>query len=195
MLLRSLASLATVGAVLLACAPSPPPGIPSSASVHSGGLKGGPFWTWTSHLEHGCAVWMANDSWANVQLLLESQCEGDRARGYLPGRGVIYANYEDFLVFRGYWPWSDADHDDRMVSNAKGMISDVLPCGHSIAVQEAGEIRMLAREALAAAQTDRERRMLARVVQRLDKLKGSTLASGGSGCTDYDVADARIDVW
>jgi hypothetical protein len=138
---------------------------------------------------------MANDSWANVQLLLESQCEGDRARGYLPGRGVIYSNQDDFLIFRAYWPWSDTDHGDRMVFDAKGMMSGVLPCGRSITAQETGEIRMLARKALAAAETDRERRMLARAVQRLDSLKGSTLASGGSGCTDYDVADARIDVW
>ena len=180
---------------LFGCAPAGvPAGIPPDASVHWS-LKGNFSWTWARNLRHGCAAWMAKDSWADVQLLVDVQCGSGREEKYLPGRGLSYFSSSDHLTFSGYWPWSQDGYSKLMVFDEAGMVSHILPCPHSLSADQIDRMRIVAREALASAQTDGERRILTRVQQRLAVLDGAKLASSQAGCTDYDASLERVDVW
>lgn len=176
---------------LAGCAPT---GIPGGAAAHWE-LKGGFYWTWTRNFEHGCAAWMAKDSWADVQLLVDSKCEGARERSWLAGRGLSYLSFEDRLTFMGYWPWSDEAYSELMEFDDQGMFRGVRPCPYSLSADQIAEMRIVAREALAESQTEGEKRVLARVAQRLAALRGAKLASSQGGCTDHDASGKEIDAW
>jgi hypothetical protein len=143
---------------------------------------------------------MAKDRWANVQLAVDSQCEGRRAERYLAGHGVTYSSISDYLAFRGYWPWTQAEYFELMVFDSEGMISDIRPCPHTLSPEQINALEVLAQEALAAATTDGERRVLARVSERLAAANGEALASGQEGCTDmppdwHNASIQRQDPW
>jgi hypothetical protein len=127
---------------------------------------------------------MAKDRWANVQLILDSPCEGDREEGFLEGRGISYFSSSDFLVFHGFWRWSQEEYFDLIEFDSEGMTSNIRPCPHSLLPEQLDELRVLAQEALEATTTDGERRMISRVVERLSVVNGAALASGQGGCTD-----------
>lgn len=165
---------------LSGCAPA---GIPAGASRHWD-LKSSFYWTWTRSSDHGCSAWMAKDSWATVQLIVESECEGRRDLGYLEGRGVSYSSVSDFLVFKDYWPWTQHEYHNLIVYDSEGMTSEIRPCPHVLPPEQISALRVLAQEALAEATTDAERRVLARVDERLAATDGAALASGQEGCTD-----------
>lgn len=189
-------SLVLCCAVLSGCSP---PGIPFGASVHWD-LKSGFYWTWTRRLEHGCTTWMAKDHWANVQLILDSPCEGERANGYLDGQGLTYFSVSDYLAFRGYWPWTQEEYFNLMVFDDAGMISDIRPCPHALSPEQLDALEVLAHEALREAKTDGEIRVLARVAERLAVTDGAALASGQEGCTDmppdwHGASIQRQDPW
>lgn len=187
-------------ALLLLCGTSAcaPVGIPARASAHWD-FKGGFHWTWTSNLEHGCAAWMANDRWADVQLLVDSHCESTRQTTQPTGRGVSYFSASDHLTFHGYWPWSGDLYSKLTVFDENGMISDIRPCPYALSAKQIEAMLTVAQEAHTAAQTDAERRVLARLRQRITSLSGATLASGQGGCTDlpaeYNAPVRRDDVW
>lgn len=177
-----------------------PPGVPTSAAASYDWKGSGMYWTWTRSFQHGCAAWMASDDYASVQLLVGSRCEGKRQTGYLRGRGLTHLSFEPHLTFRGYWPWSDADHTAQIVFDEKGMISSVRPCPYSLSEDQIAAMRLVADEAQAEAQTDAEKRVLKHVTERLSTLKGDRLASGQAGCTDFGPADRgsgrqRPDAW
>lgn len=187
--MRLLALLIICG--LSGCAPA---GIPAGATPHWE-LKGGRYWTWVRPLEGGCAAWTAKQDWASVQLRVRSKCKSGPTNGYLEGQGLSYLSFEDELVFSGYWPWSQEEHFKLLVFDEAGMLKDVLPCPYSLSAQQIDAMRVVAREAVADARTDSERRVLNRVAQRLAMLGGGNLASGQSGCSDRDDAVESIDVW
>ena len=54
---------------LSSCAPS---GITFDASVYLS-LKGDSYWTWSQTLELDCSSWIAKESWASVQLVVDTQ--------------------------------------------------------------------------------------------------------------------------
>lgn len=186
--------LIIVSAGLSGCAPS---SIPSGASVHWG-VEGGLYWTWTQKLKHGCAAWMAVESWANVQLLVDSQCDGKGHTDLNAERGLSYLSAEDHLTFQGYWPWTENDHFQRIIYDRKGMISSVRPCGYLLSENQISGMRIVTREAYNHALTNEEKRVLARIDQRLSALGNKALASGQGGCTDLpidrDTSPVR-DVW
>lgn len=189
--------LACIG--LASCAPAPPVGIPRGAHA-AWSLKGDWTWTWTRTLPSGCVAWMAKDRWASVQLALDSRCEEERDEGRLDGRGVSYFSSSDFLVFYGYWPWTQEEYHSLIEYDAEGMTSHIRPCPHSLAPEQLHELRALAQGALDAATTDGERRMLTRIAERLAATDGAALASGQSGCTDlppdwYRGARPRQNPW
>jgi hypothetical protein len=138
---------------------------------------------------------MAKDSWADVQLSVQSKCEGARARGRLAGRGLSYFSVEDHLTFHGYWPWSQQDYFKLIVFDNGGMVRDVRPCPYSLTAKQLDEMRIVAREAISDARTIEERRVLARVGKRLATLDGAKLASSQGGCTDYNASVEDVDVW
>ena len=193
---KSIALLALC-AGLAACAP---PSVPSGASTSYDWYNGHFTYTWRRTLPTGCAVWMTTDRWADVQLIVDSRCEGRREEGYLDGRGVGYFSSSDFLTFRGYWPWTQDEYFDLIEFDSEGMISHIRPCPHSLSPEQLAELRALVQEALEAATTDAERRMLNRVVERLAATNGAALASGQGGCTDlpsdwYQGAHPRQNPW
>lgn len=178
---------------LSACTPvDTPTGIPTSATPHWS-LKGGFHWTWTQKLESGCAYWMAKESWVAVEILVNAKCE--RKSNQTAGRGISYFSVEDHLTFNGYWPWSQDDYFNLIEFDGDGMIINVRPCPHSLSAQQINEMKVVAHQALAAAQTDGERRVLARIKRRLAALDGRSLASSQSGCTDYNARVENVDVW
>lgn len=168
---------------LTSCAPPPPAGVPRGAHAEWS-LKGDWTWTWEHTLTSGCVTWMAKDRWADVQLVLDSRCEGQRGDGYLDGRGISYFSSSDFLVFHGFWPWTQEEYFDLIEYDSEGMTSHIRPCPHSLAREQLDQLRALAQAALDAATTDGERRMLTRVGERLAATDGTALASGQGGCTD-----------
>jgi hypothetical protein len=164
------------------CAPARPPGVPNGADAEWS-LKGDWAWSWERTLHSGCAAWRAKDSYAHVQLVVDVQCEGQRL-GYLTGRGISYLSFSDHIVFNGYWPWTQEEYFNLMVFDSEGMISDIRPCPHVLSAEDLGELRVITQEALAAATTEGERRVLTRIDERLAVTNGAALASGQSGCTD-----------
>ena len=168
---------------LISCAPPAPAGVPRGAHA-AWSLKGDWTWTWKRALGEGCVAWMAKDSWADVQLILDSRCEGERGEGLLDGRGISYFSSSDFLVFHEFWPWSQEEYHDLIEYDGEGMTRHIGPCPHSLEPEKLDQLRALAQAALDAATTDGERRMLTRVVERLAATDGTALASGQSGCTD-----------
>ncbi len=169
---------------LTCCAPAPPPGVPVGADVDDWDPLTSRTWSWKRTLQSGCVTWRANERWASVQLVLDSRCEGWRGEGRLPGRGVSYRSYSDYLVFREYWPWTQQMYSDLFVYDNKGMIRYVGPCPHALSPEQLGGLRLIAQEALAAATTDRERRVVARINERLAMTNGTALESEQEGCTD-----------
>jgi len=147
-----------------------PPGIPDGATGHWS-LLGGSYWTWTRNSEQGCAAWMAKESWADVQLIVGSRCKGARENGYLAGQGLGYFSSTDELVFRGYWPWSIEYYSGLIVYDDEGMTKEIRPCPYSLSAEQVARMQRVAQEALAGAQTDGERRVLARVARRLSVLE------------------------
>jgi hypothetical protein len=118
-----------------------------------------------------------------VQLVVGSRCQ-EREDRRIDGQGVSYFSNEDFLVFHGYWPWTEDEYFHLIEYDSKGMTSRILPCPHSLSPEQLGELRALAQEALGAGTTDAERRMMTRASERLAATNGTTLASGQEGCTD-----------
>ncbi|WP_332700796.1 hypothetical protein [Devosia sp.] len=168
-------------------------GVPRQAAASYNWKASGMSWTWTRTFKHGCAAWMATDHWADVQLLVDSQCEDKRQSGHIVGRGLSYFSSEDHLTFQDYWPWSEDDHFKLIVFDANGMIASVRPCPYTLSANQIDALRIVAEEAHNEAQTDAERRVLARVKQRLAALNGTGLSSGQLGCTDLPIArDASI---
>jgi hypothetical protein len=97
---------------------------------------------------------------------------------------VSYSSVSDFLVFKDYWTWTQDEYGNLMVFDSEGMISEIRPCPHMLPTEQISALRVLAQEALAEATTDAERRVLARVDERLAATDGAALASGQEGCTD-----------
>lgn len=175
-----------------------PEGVPRQAKA-SYDFKSGMNWTWTRNLAHSCAAWSGNERWAHVTLLVGSRCDGSRRSGLRDGRGLSHLSFEDHLEFQGYWPWSAELHSKLLVFDEKGMIKTVLPCPYTLTAEQIEGMRTVAAEAYARAETDGERRVLARVRQRLAALSGVGLATGQFGCTDStarrDVPLPRYDSW
>ena len=183
-----------VSAALSSCAPS---SIPSGASVHWG-VDNGSYWTWTQTVKHGCAAWMAEESYATVQLLVNGRCDGKPWIDRRAGRGLSYLSFEDRLIFQGYWPWTEDDHVERMVFDRRGTLKSVRPCGYSLSATQISGVNIVAHEAYNQAQTDAEKRVLARVMQRLAVVGNKALASGQEGCKDLPAnqgSPAVRDVW
>lgn len=181
---------------------APPADIPRDAEQHWS-LKDGYFWTWINRVEHGCVAWMAEPEWANVQVLVESQCEGQRELGYLEGKGLGYTSFLDYFLFRGYWPWTSEMWFDRLEFDDEGMLSDsnIYHCPYLLLPDQIDEMRLVVIEALSEATTDGERRMLNRVEERLAAIDGAALSISQSGCTDQPLdpmertsAD-KVDPW
>jgi hypothetical protein len=162
----------------------PPPSVPFGASTSYDWYSGHFTYTWRRTVPTGCAVWMATEQWADVQLIVDSRCEGRPEEGYLDGRGLSYFSSSDFLEFHGYWPWTQEEYFDLIEFDSEGMTSNIRPCPHSLLPDQMDELRVLAREALGSATSDAERRMMARVVERLAVANGAALASGQAACTD-----------
>jgi|GEM_PF-5275731 len=165
-----------------ACAPRPSD-IPRDAT-RQWDLLSNSTWTWTRELEHGCIAWMAKDSWASLQLIVDSPCLGDRQTGYLDGKGLTYFSVEDILVFKDYWPWSSEIYNDLFVFDEAKMEKVVLPCPYVLSSDQIEAIRLVAVEALQSAKTDGERRMLTRVRERLAVMTGDALEPSQGVCAD-----------
>ncbi len=168
---------------LASCAP-PLPGVPAGASTSFDWYNGHFTYAWHRVLRTGCVAWKATENWADVQLIVGSRCEGRGEERRLDGRGVGYFSSSDFLVFRGYWPWTQDEYSNLIEFDNRGMVSRIRPCPHSLSLEQVNELRALAQEALDAATTGAERRMMTRVSERLAETNGATLASGQEGCTD-----------
>jgi hypothetical protein len=142
---------------------------------------------------------MATKGWADVQLLVASQCVGNRRTGSLSGQGLSYFSVDDYLTFQGFWPWSEDAHFRQIVYDASGMISSVRPCPHALTPDQIRSMQVVAHEALIKARTSGEKRMLTRVTQRLLAVGSTPLASGQGGCTDAPADDRgpvrRKDFW
>lgn len=183
---------------LFGCAPTPD-NIPHDAK-RSWSLKSDFTWTWSHNLTHGCVAWMAKSEWANVQVLVDSQCEGDRDLGYLEGKGLGYFSVTDYLLFMGFWPW--VSEMDRLEFNDEGMLTDYIhPCPFSLPQSQIEEMLVVVKEALAGDLTEGERRMLNRVYERLAATDGAALSSSQFGCTDESLdsekraSAAEVDPW
>lgn len=171
-------ALLALCAGLANCAPRPP-GVPTGASASYDWYNGHNTYTWRRTLQGGCAVWMATDNWADVHLFVGSRCAEQSE-----GQGVGYLSVSDFLVFKGYWPWTSDEYFHLIEFDNRGMISRIRPCPRALSPQQLSELRALAQEALSATTTSAERRMMARVNERLEATNGASLASGQEGCTD-----------
>lgn len=181
--------------ILTSCAPQRPSGVPKEAEA-AWSLKGDWTWTWKRALSSGCVAWMAKDSWASVQLVVDSNCEDKRGDGYLDGRGISYFSFQDYLVFRACWPWTPQDWSDLIVFDDEGMISNILECPHVLSKEHIIELRLIAAQALAKATTDAEKRLLARIDQRLAATDGGALSSGQAGCrSSRDKSSDSQDLW
>lgn len=106
----------------------------------------------------------------------------------------------DHLVFMGYWTWTPEEYFGLIEFDSEGMISRIRPCPHSLTPEQLNELRTLGGEALDAATTDAERRVLTRIGERLAATNGTALASGQQGCTDmppdwHQGAIQRQDPW
>ena len=187
---------------LAGCAPIPSD-VPSDAS-RSWSLKSEFTWSWSMNLEHGCVAWLAKEAWASVFVLVDSQCEVRGNSGFLDGKkGLSYISFEDSLVFRGWWPWTQEMWSDMLVFDDEGMLTggNVHPCPHTLTENQIESMRLVAIEALNVAATDGERRMLDRTVERLAATNGQELSSSQAGCTDKPLdptqrASAKeVDPW
>lgn len=178
-------SLCRVGAtvllgVVLACC-TPPPGVPSGASGELN-YEGIMHWTWEHRLSHGCAKWMATESYAFVVLYADpNRCGG--------GPEVDYLSGADELVFRNFWP--------------QGEMLGGNPCPHALSESDIASLRSVAQDALAHAVTEGEKRVLRRVDQRLSNTNGAALMTYHEGwCSDITQEQwrgaapiSREDVW
>ena len=179
-----------------------PESIPRDAE-RSWSLKSDFIWTWSDNLTHGCVVWMAKSDWADVQILVETQCEGRRVEGYLEGKGLGYFSGTDYLLFRGYWPWTSKMWSDMLQFDDEGMLTgdNIHPCPFSLSQDQIDKMRVVVKEALAKTLTKGERRMLNRVDERLAATDGAALSSSQAGCTDQPLDLAKrasavdVDPW
>jgi hypothetical protein len=193
-------ALAPIVLLILCAAASScaPPAIPFDASVHWS-LKGGFVWTWTRRSDHGCGAWRATDRWAIVQIVIDSRCDGRRDLGYLAGRGVAYSSFSDRLVFRGFWPWTRDDYFNSFAVDSDGVIRDRRLCPQTLSPEQIEALRVVTQEVLARSKSDAERRLLARVDDRLAATNGEALSVAEEGCTDSSLdGEASIqmqDLW
>lgn len=123
---RKAAALLALCVALAGCA-TPPPGVPSNAASRYDWYNSHSTYTWSRRLQSGCAAWVATDRWANVQLVANARCERRRDEGYLDGRGVSYFSSSNYLIFRGYWPWSTSEFSRQIEFDDRGMISTSAP--------------------------------------------------------------------
>lgn len=186
---------------LIGCAPSAPPDIPRDASRHWS-LKGSFYWTWSDDLENGCVAWMADDSYAHLFAFVDSRCEGRLEPTFRKGKkGLSYTSFSDYLIFLGYWPWTAEIYHDLLNFDDEGMLTESLPCPYSLPQEEIDALRAVVAEALLQDLTDGERRMFARVDERLSETNGSALDSSQTGCTDLPpnqtgfVSREKVDPW
>jgi hypothetical protein len=196
---KNLIALLALCAELANCAP-PLPGVPSTASTSYDWYNGHFTYAWRRILRSGCAAWIATENWADVQLVAGSRCDVQGEETRLDGQGISYLSVSDFLIFHGYWPWTEDEYSHLIEYDSRGMTSRILPCPHSLSAEQLSELRALSRDALGAATTDAERRVMARVSERLAATNGMTLASGQEGCTDlppdwYRRSFPRHDPW
>lgn len=174
-----------ISAGLIGCTPTTSD-IPRDAS-RIWSLKSDFTWSWSRNFEHGCVAWSAKEAWASVFVLVNSQCEGRGDPGFLNGKkGLSYISVQDHLVFRGYWPWTSKMWSDMLEFDDEGMLTggNIHPCPYTLTQDQIEAMRVVATEALSAATTDGERRLLSRVMERLAVTNGEALSSSQQGCTD-----------
>ncbi len=184
-------------ALVLGLAGCAPPGIRPGATAHWS-TKDGRYWTWTQVLEHGCADWMADEGYAEMLLLVNSQCKDTRRYGSPKEPGISYLTFQDHLVFRHYWPWTDEIWYERMGLGTKDESLPTKPCGYALSPSQLSQLRILAQEAYDDTRTAAEERVLARIIERLAVVGNGPLDSSYEGCTDLPVEGAdppSVDVW
>jgi hypothetical protein len=170
----------------LVCCASPA-GVPQGANVEFDHLaRSGLEWSWQRRVEHGCADFSTSDgSMAAVRLSVDpAQCGvGGRTLEACEGcgRGLIFFA-ENYMFFQNYWPWTREDSANGPIFNSNGMWIANRPCPHSLSPEQLATVRAVAREALAEATTDLERRTLERIDQILAATNGAALGSGQHGC-------------
>ena len=179
---------------LTSCAP---PGVPPDASIRFHAIEGF-YWIWTQELKHGCTSWMAKENWATVDLRVEAKCNEEVGALASKGRGVSYSTPNDYLIFQGYWPWSIDDYDQQIISDSKSEVKAVRSCGYQPSAKQLMDLRIVGQEALDRAQTHGERRVLARIKERLANIGIGPLSISQEGCIDLPLEGRRpppIDVW
>lgn len=189
--------IASFGA-LAGCAPA---GVPWGATRHFELTGGGFYWTWQTPVEGGCVGWATVQTSVSVQISVASPCPPDPWRGNVDGKALFYASFSDHLVFHGYWPWTSEIYSRQFVYDEKGRLVRVLPCPNSLTPTQLSEMRLVVRRALLARGSNRERRVLARIAERLAATNGTALSSGQLGCTDEPLGEVRprqqspVDPW
>lgn len=174
-----------------------PQGVPSDAAA-TYDFKEGMGWTWMRPVDRGCLSWMAVERWASVQLFVEEPCGRLNERAYSPGTGLTYFSVEDYLVFRGYWPWSADIFHKLIVFDRRGNWVHTLPCPYSLTREQIERLRGMAAASVANVSTHAEKRVVLRIAQRLAKLDGKSLSTSQVGCTDLQNSQdfrGQVDPW
>ncbi len=174
-----------------------PPDVPPGASTHWS-MKEGFTWTWTQELKHGCTSWIAKEKWAYVELLVEAKCNGEIGPNASKGRGVSYSTPNDYLIFQGYWPWSANEYFDRIIADSEDNLNAVRSCGYQLSAKQLMDLRIVGQKAFDQAQTPGERRVLARIKERLANIGSGPLSISQVGCVDLPLEGKRpppADVW
>jgi hypothetical protein len=187
-----------LGSLLAACAPQD---IPRNAK-RSWSLKGSFDWEWNRNVEHGCAAWVAKESYAVVWVFVDARCDGARNSEFFQAKmGVEYASFSDQLLFKGYSPWKPDPMRDLVRDENGKSLGWPERCPYSVSQAQIDALRVVVTEVLDLAQTGGERRVLRRIDKRLSETDGSALRVSSLGCVD--VADDRarresgqkIDPW
>lgn len=183
--------------LLLTISGCAPPGVPPDASRHWS-FKDGPYWTWKRTARSGCVSWIAEKDWASVNLLVDTPCKSIPEIGNSGGKGLTYFSADDFLVFENYFPWSAEIYDKLIVYDGRGMVVKTLPCPNQLAPPQIAELKATALAVSGNNLTNPERQVLSRIVERLSRVDGRSLASGQDGCSDWHDGEddhRKVDLW
>lgn len=181
--------------LVLALSGCAPPAVPRDASRHWS-LKDGFYWTWKRSAGAGCLSWLAVEDWASVGLLVDKPCEVVPLGG--SGKGLSYFSVGDYLVFKGYWPWSPEIHDKLIVYDDRGMFVRTLPCPNSLSRAAIAKMKAVALAGAASASTAAEKRVIARILERLTHTERDALSVRQDGCSDWREGEdnrRKIDPW
>lgn len=179
-----------VASVALARATIAPTQVPIDAWPHFS-IKNGVVWYWDRDVPEGCVSWMANERWASIRVLVETECGQRGGEEYRNAKGLRYSSTTDESTFSGYWAWPRGTSFDYYVYDDEGNWIRTEPCPDSLTERQVARIGEVVESAKSLSKTEEELAMLDRVGVRLTMMNRASLSISQFGCSDRPT-DSRL---